>query len=46
MWAEIGAQVGKQRHGPIGTIALSFQPNLTKFGNWVEKDYGQGGGAF
>ena len=37
--------IGKQRHGPIGTVALSFQPNLTKFGNWVEEDYGQGGGG-
>ena len=35
--------IGKQRHGPIGTVALSFQPNLTKFGNWVEEDYGNYG---
>ena len=40
--------IGKQRHGPIGTVALSFQPNLTKFGNWIEEDFGSGsgGGAF
>ena len=25
--------VGKQRNGPIGTIMLTFTPNLTKFGN-------------
>jgi len=25
--------VGKQRHGPIGTVKLSFNENLTKFGN-------------
>ena len=37
--------IGKQRHGPIGTVALSFQPNLTKFGNWVEEDFGGGGGG-
>ena len=37
--------IGKQRHGPIGTVALSFQPSLTKFGNWVEEDYGSGGGG-
>jgi replicative DNA helicase len=25
--------VGKQRHGPIGTVKLHFNPNLTKFDN-------------
>jgi replicative DNA helicase len=25
--------IGKQRHGPIGTIRLSFDSNTTKFGN-------------
>ena len=25
--------IGKQRHGPIGTVKLSFQPELTKFGD-------------
>jgi replicative DNA helicase len=25
--------IGKQRHGPIGTIKLAFNPELTKFGN-------------
>lgn len=25
--------VGKQRHGPIGTVPLSFKAELTKFGN-------------
>ncbi|MBC6404086.1 MAG: replicative DNA helicase [Hyphomonadaceae bacterium] len=30
--------VGKQRHGPIGTINLSFDANLTKFSNLVQDD--------
>jgi replicative DNA helicase len=25
--------IGKQRHGPIGTIKLHFNADLTKFGN-------------
>ncbi len=25
--------IGKQRHGPIGTVKLHFNPELTKFGN-------------
>ncbi len=25
--------IGKQRHGPIGTVKLSFDENITKFGN-------------
>jgi len=28
--------IGKQRHGPIGTVKLSFQANLTKFSNYAE----------
>ena len=35
--------VGKQRHGPIGTIKLSFNPELTQFGNLApEDDFGGG----
>ena len=30
--------VGKQRHGPIGTVKLSFRAELTKFGNLIEDD--------
>ena len=35
--------VGKQRHGPIGTIKLSFNPDLTKFGNLAQDDRFDGG---
>lgn len=35
--------VGKQRHGPIGTIKLSFNPDLTKFGNLAQDDRYDGG---
>ena len=34
--------VGKQRHGPIGTIELSFEAQFTRFGNLV-KPWQQGG---
>ncbi len=30
--------VGKQRHGPIGIVRLSFNANITKFGNLIEDD--------
>lgn len=29
--------VGKQRHGPIGTVNLSFEPQFTRFGNLVQE---------
>jgi replicative DNA helicase len=35
--------VGKQRHGPIGTIDLSFEAQFTRFGNLV-KPWQQPGG--
>ncbi|MCP1335635.1 replicative DNA helicase [Futiania mangrovi] len=28
--------IGKQRHGPIGTVALQFQGEFTRFGNLVD----------
>ena len=35
--------IGKQRHGPIGTVELSFEGRFTRFGNLV-KPWQQGGG--
>ncbi|MEE9455189.1 MAG: replicative DNA helicase [Paracoccaceae bacterium] len=35
--------IGKQRHGPIGTIELSFEGQFTRFGNLV-KTFQQSGG--
>ena len=35
--------IGKQRHGPIGTIELSFEGRFTRFGNLV-KPWQQGSG--
>lgn len=31
--------VAKQRHGPVGTVKLFFNPELTKFGNLERHDY-------
>ena len=36
--------IGKQRHGPIGTVELSFEGRFTRFGNLV-KPWQQGGGT-
>jgi replicative DNA helicase len=30
--------IGKQRHGPVGTVELSFESHLTRFGN-LARDY-------
>ncbi|HVZ30358.1 MAG TPA: replicative DNA helicase [Asticcacaulis sp.] len=30
--------IGKQRHGPIGTVRLSFDENYTRFGNLAPRD--------
>ncbi|MBS8228767.1 replicative DNA helicase [Vannielia litorea] len=35
--------IGKQRHGPIGTVELSFESQFTRFGNLVQP-WQQGGG--
>ena len=31
--------IGKQRNGPIGTIKLTFRPELTRFRNHIESDH-------
>ena len=36
--------IGKQRHGPIGTLELSFEGRFTRFGNLV-KPWQQGSGG-
>ncbi|MDG1127544.1 replicative DNA helicase [Seohaeicola saemankumensis] len=36
--------IGKQRHGPIGTVELSFEGRFTRFGNLV-KPWQQGSGG-
>jgi replicative DNA helicase len=36
--------IGKQRHGPIGTVELSFEDQFTRFGNLV-KPWQQGAGG-
>ncbi|WP_116083722.1 replicative DNA helicase [Tropicimonas sp. IMCC34011] len=40
--------IGKQRHGPIGTVELSFEGRFTRFGNLVKpwQDRAEGGGDF
>jgi replicative DNA helicase len=31
--------IGKQRHGPTGTVKLSFEPQFTRFGNLAQNDH-------
>ncbi len=31
--------IGKQRHGPTGTVVLSFEAQFTRFGNLANSDY-------
>ena len=38
--------IGKQRHGPIGTVELSFEGRFTRFGNLVKPWQQQGDDAF
>jgi replicative DNA helicase len=35
--------IGKQRHGPIGTVELSFEGKFTRFGNLAKPYQGDGG---
>ena len=39
--------VGKQRHGPVGTVKLSFESQYTRFGNLAQthSNYGHQGGS-
>ncbi|WP_298357117.1 replicative DNA helicase [uncultured Litoreibacter sp.] len=37
--------IGKQRHGPIGTVELSFEGRYTRFGNLVKPWQNDGGGG-
>jgi len=30
--------IGKQRHGPTGTVELSFEGELTRFGNLASSE--------
>jgi len=38
--------IGKQRHGPIGTVELSFEGRFTRFGNLARPWQGDGEGRF
>nr|WP_255552246.1 replicative DNA helicase [Maritimibacter dapengensis] len=38
--------IGKQRHGPIGTVELSFEGRFTRFGNLVQPWQQQGGEGY
>ena len=31
--------IGKQRHGPTGTVQVSFEAQFTRFGNLAQSDY-------
>jgi len=31
--------IGKQRHGPTGTVQLSFEAQFTRFGNLARDQY-------
>jgi replicative DNA helicase len=38
--------IGKQRHGPIGSVELSFEGRFTRFGNLVKPWQQDGGGGY
>ncbi|MGR3436170.1 MAG: DnaB-like helicase C-terminal domain-containing protein, partial [Shimia sp.] len=38
--------IGKQRHGPIGTVELSFEARFTRFGNLAQPYHGNDGGGY
>ena len=31
--------IGKQRHGPTGTVKLQFQSEITRFGDYIAQDH-------
>jgi len=31
--------IGKQRHGPTGTVQVSFEAQFTRFGNLARSEY-------
>ena len=31
--------IGKQRHGPTGTVKVFFEPHVTRFGNLAREDH-------
>ncbi|MGE5505576.1 MAG: replicative DNA helicase [Actinomycetota bacterium] len=39
VWNTAEVIIAKQRHGPVGTVRLSFQGEYTKFGNLVTDDH-------
>ncbi len=41
VWNTAEVIVAKQRHGPVGTVRLSFQGEFTKFGNLITDDHYQ-----
>ncbi len=32
--------IAKQRHGSLGTVDLSFEGQFTRFGDWIQQDFG------
>ncbi|HBZ44972.1 MAG TPA: replicative DNA helicase [Maritimibacter sp.] len=38
--------IGKQRHGPIGSVELSFEGRFTRFGNLIQPWQQQGGDGY
>jgi replicative DNA helicase len=39
VWNTAEVIIAKQRHGPVGTVRLSFQGEYTKFGNLAQQAY-------